>query len=71
MKMKKTIFSIMFAMILGSFTVSCGNNAGNETLGTGVDSTLVDSTVTVAVDTFGVVDAQDTLVAVVDSVCAE
>jgi len=62
--MKKTIFSVMFAMILGTAMVSCGNKATADE--TGVDSTLVDS---VAVDSAVV----DTLgqVMVADSVCAE
>ena len=62
--MKKTIFSVMFAMILGTVMVSCGNKpAADET---GVDSTLVDSTVvdSAVVDTVG-------QVMVADSVCAE
>ena len=58
--MKKTIFSVMFAMILGSVMVSCGNKAATVEE-TGVDSTLVDSTV---VDTLG-------QAMVADSVCAE
>ena len=63
--MKKTIFSIMFAMILGTVVASCGGN-GTATEGTGVDSTLVDSTVvdSAVVDTIG-------QVMVADSVCAE
>jgi len=61
--MKKTIFSVMFAMILGSAFVSCGNK-GAAVEGAGVDSTLVDSVDTVLVDTVGV--AMTT-----DSVCAE
>ena len=62
--MKKTIFSVMFAMILGSFITSCGSNV--TPVGTGVDSTLVDSTVvdSAVVDTLG-------QVMVADSVCAE
>jgi len=63
--MKKTIFSVMFAMILGTVLASCG---GNSTVaeGAGVDSTLVDSTVvdSAVVDTLG-------QVIVADSVCAE
>lgn len=58
--MRKTIFSVMFAMILGSVMVSCGNKAGE---GAGVDSTLVDTTM---VDSL----AGDSVV-VADSVCAE
>jgi len=58
-KMKKTIFSVMFAMILGSVMVSCGNKTEE---GAGVDSTLVDTTVVDSV----VVDS-----IAVDSVCAE
>ena len=63
--MKKTIFSVMFAMILGTVLVSCGNK-GTAVEGTGVDSTLVDSTVvdSAVVDTLG-------QVMVADSVCAE
>ncbi len=61
--MKKTIFSVMFAMILGSAFVSCGSK-GATVEGAGVDSTLVDSVDTVLVDTIGV--AMTT-----DSVCAE
>lgn len=62
--MKKTIFSVMFAMILGTVMVSCGNKAVADE--TGVDSTLVDSTVvdSAVVDTIG-------QVMVADSVCAE
>ena len=62
--MKKTIFSVMFAMILGTVMVSCGNKATADE--TGVDSTLVDSTVvdSAVVDTLG-------QVMVADSVCAE
>ena len=62
--MKKTIFSSMFAMILGTVVASCGSN-GTATEGTGVDSTLVDS--------IEVVDSAivDSLGQVVDSVCAE
>ena len=62
--MKKTIFSVMFAMILGSVMVSCGNKSTADE--TGVDSTLVDSTVvdSAVVDTIG-------QVMVADSVCAE
>ena len=52
--MKKTIFSVMFAMILGSVMVSCGNKT-TVAEGTGVDSTLVDSAVvdSTVVDTLG------------------
>ena len=62
--MKKTIFSVMFAMILGTVMVSCGNKAAADE--TGVDSTLVNSTVvdSAVVDTIG-------QVIVADSVCAE
>jgi len=63
--MKKTIFSIMFAMILGSFIASCGSNV--TPVGTGVDSTLVDSTIVDSIDSIVV----DSLGQVVDSVCAE
>ena len=41
--MKKVIFSIMFAMVLGIVVGSCTKKATVE--GTEVDSTLVDSTV--------------------------
>ena len=63
--MKKTIFSVMFAMILGTVLASC-ENKGTTVEGTGVDSTLVDSTVvdSAVVDTLG-------QVMVADSVCAE
>ena len=63
--MKKAIFSVMFAMILGTVVTSCMGN-GTDTEGTGVDSTLVDSTMvdSIVVDTVGEV-------VVVDSVCAE
>ena len=63
--MRKTIFSVMFAMILGTVLASCGNK-GTAVEGTGVDSTLVDSTVvdSAVVDTLG-------QVMVADSVCAE
>lgn len=64
--MKKTIFSIMFAMILGTVVASCGGK-GTATLGTGVDSTLVDSTAVDSLDSTLV----DSLGQVVDSVCAE
>lgn len=64
--MRKTIFSIMFAMILGTVVASCGGNS-TATVGAGVDSTLVDSTVVDSLDTIDV----DTLGQVVDSVCAE
>jgi len=64
--MRKTIFSIMFAMILGTVVASCGGN-GAATVGAGVDSTLVDSTVVDSLDSIVV----DTLGQVVDSVCAE
>lgn len=57
--MKKTIFSIMFAMILGSFIASCDSKVA--TTGAEVDSTLVDS--------IELVDSVDTVL--VDSVCAE
>ena len=63
--MRKTIFSVMFAMILGTVVCSCGN-AGTPVAGTEVDSTLVDSAAVVdsaIVDTLGQV--------AVDSVCAE
>lgn len=63
--MKKTIFSIMFAMILGSF-VACNGNSTQTVEGTEVDSTLVDSTV-VTEDTL----ACDTLVMVEDTIAAE
>jgi hypothetical protein len=53
----------MFAMILGTVAVSCGNKTAE---GTGVDSTLVDS---VAVDS-AVVDTLGQVMAA-DSVCAE
>ena len=65
--MRKTIFSVMFAMILGTVVCSCGN-ASAPVVGTGVDSTLVDSTVVDSIDSIVV----DTLGQVsVDSVCAE
>lgn len=64
--MRKTIFSIMFAMILGTVVASCGGNS-TATLGTGVDSTLVDSTAVDSLDSTLV----DSLGQVVDSVCAE
>lgn len=63
--MKKTIFSVMFAMILGTVVCSCGNAAA-PVAGAGVDSTLVDSIEAVdsaIVDSLGLV--------AVDSVCAE
>lgn len=63
--MRKTIFSVMFAMILGTVVCSC-SNAGTPVAGTEVDSTLVDSAAVVdsaIVDTLGQV--------AVDSVCAE
>jgi hypothetical protein len=62
--MKKTIFSVMFAMILGTVVCSCGNTTASVA-GAGVDSTLVDS--------IEVVDSAivDSLGQVVDSVCAE
>ena len=62
--MRKTIFSVMFAMVLGCFMASCGSKV--TPVGTGVDSTLVDSTAidSTVVDTLGQVVA-------VDSVCAE
>lgn len=62
--MKKTIFSVMFAMILGTVVCSCGNTNA-QVAGTEVDSTLVDS--------IEVVDSAivDSLGQVVDSVCAE
>lgn len=63
--MKKTIFSVMFAMILGTVVCSCGNAAA-PVAGAGVDSTLVDS---VAVVDSAVVDSLGQVVA--DSVCAE
>ena len=62
--MKKTIFSVMFAMILGMVVCSCNNAA--TPAGAEVDSTLVDSIATVdsvIADSLGQV--------VVDSVCAE
>ena len=55
--MKKTIFSIMFAMIMGMMIGSCQKAApvigANEVDSTTVDSTVVDSTVvdSVVVDT--------------------
>lgn len=57
--MKKTIFSVMFAIAATMF-VSCGNATS---AGAGVDSTAVDTTVvdTVAADS----------VAVLDTLCAE
>ena len=55
----------MFAMILGSFVSSCGSNV--TPIGTGVDSTLVDSTVIDSIDSIVV----DSLGQVVDSVCTE
>jgi hypothetical protein len=62
--MKKTIFSVMFAMILGTVVCSCGN-ASTPVAGAGVDSTLVDSA---AIDS-AIVDSLGQVVA--DSVCAE
>lgn len=62
--MRKTIFSVMFAMILGTVVCSCGNTTA-PVAGAEVDSTLVDSTAvdSAIVDTLGQV--------AVDSVCAE
>lgn len=62
--MKKTIFSIMFAMVFGCCITSC-NNA--TTQGTEVDSTLVELT---SIDSIDSVVA-DILGQVVDSVCAD
>ena len=53
--MKKTIFSVMFAMIIGMMIGSCGKAAPVEGAD-GVDSTAVDSTVvdSAAVDSVAV-----------------
>ena len=61
--MRKTIFGMMFGMLLATVAASCGNKGG-EVLGTGTDSTLVDTTVVDSLDTVVV----DTLQQVVDSV---
>ena len=58
--MKKTIFSIMFAIAATMFTCSC---TGSTKAGEAVDSTAVD---TVLVDTVAV-DS----VAVIDTLCCE
>jgi predicted small secreted protein len=63
--MKKTIFSIMFAMVLGCCMTSCNNTT---TQGAEVDSTLVDSIAIDSIDST-VVDSLGQLT--VDSVCAE
>lgn len=62
--MKKTIFSIMFAMVLGCCITSCG---GATTQATEVDSTLVELANIDSVDSVVV----DSLGQVVDSVCAD
>lgn len=56
--MKKTIFSVMFAMIMGMMIGSCGK-AAPVNGADGVDSTAVDTTVvdTTAVDSAAVVDS--------------
>ena len=56
--MKKTIFSVMFAMIMGMMIGSCGN-AAPVNGADGVDSTAVDTTVvdTTTVDSAAVVDS--------------
>lgn len=59
--MKKTIFSIMFAIILGSFIASCDSKVA--TTGAEVDSTLVDS--------IELVDTASVDSVAIDSVCAE
>lgn len=63
--MKKTIFSIMFAMILGSF-VACNGNAAQTAEEAKADSTLVDSTAIVA-DTL----VCDSLVMIADTTVTE
>lgn len=50
--MKKTILSLMFAMMFGMALCSCGNATGSAT---DVDSTAVDSVDTVLVDSAVVV----------------
>lgn len=56
--MKKTIFSVMFAMIMGMMIGSCGNaapvNGADGVDSTAVDTTVVDSTVA---DTAAVADS--------------
>lgn len=62
--MKKTIFSIMFAMVLGCCMTSCNNTT---TQGTEVDSTLVELANIDSIDSVVV----DSLGQVVDSICAD